>query len=98
MSKYAKKVEKQLSETRRQEQIQAEKKQIERIIGKMRKAEKKAQKKEDEVQAARKKLQEEYLKSLKVGDIRTIELAKQSILTYEIDRKLQQETKGEITL
>ncbi len=98
MSKYAKKVEKQLSETRRHEQIQAEKKQIERIIGKMRKAEKKAQKKEDEVQAARKKLQEEYLKSLKVGDIRTIELAKQSILTYEIDRKLQQETKGEITL
>ena len=62
------------------------------------KAQKKAQKKEDEVQAARKKLQEEYLKSLKVGDIRTIELAKQSILTYEIDRKLQQETKGEITL
>ena len=98
MSKYAKKVEKQLSETRRHKQIQAEKKQIERIIGKMRKAEKKAQKKEDEVQAARKKLQEEYLKSLKVGDIRTIELAKQSILTYEIERKLQQETKGEITL
>lgn len=112
MSKYSKKVERQLREARRlaesknrkvdqkeeSRQLKAEKKRIRKIIRQIDEIQSQENKKEKEVIMERRNLRKLYLDSLKVGNSKHIELARQSILTYEIGRKLEQETKGEITL
>ena len=47
--------------------------------------------KEDKIINHRRQLRQRYLDSLKVGDIKSIESAKQSMLSYEIGLKLQQQ-------
>ena len=112
MSKYSKKVERQLREARRvaesknrkvekpeeSRQIKAEKKRVRKIIKQIDEAQNLENEKEQKVINERRRLQKLYLDSLKVDNSKQIELARQSILTYEIGRKLEQKTNGEITL
>ena len=112
MSKYSKKVERQLRDARRlaesknrkvdkkeeSRQVKAEKKRIRKIIKQIDETQSQENKKEQKVILERRIMRNLYLESLKVGNSKHIELARQSILTYEIGRKLEQETKGEITL
>ena len=112
MSKYSKKVERQMREARRiaesknhksqekkeSRQLKAEKKRVGKVIKQIEEAQSQEDMKAQKVIAERRNLRKNYLESLKIGDVRLMKLARKSILTYEIDRKLGQETKGEITL
>ncbi len=111
MSKYSEKIIRQTKEARRlaekknrtveekeSRQLKAEKKRVRKRIRKIEEAQMLERVKEQEVIRGRRILQKNYLESLKVGTPTQIGLARQSILTYEIGRKLEQETKGEITL
>lgn len=47
--------------------------------------------KEEKKTSYRRTLRERYLKSLEIGDLKVIELAKQSMLGYEIDLKIREQ-------
>lgn len=72
--------------------MQIEKKRLKRNLKKIAKIDEQQRHKNDEITNNRRKLRERYLKSLEVGDRRTIELTKKSMLSYDIDLKLNQES------
>ena len=112
MSKYSKKFERQIKEARRiaeiknkkpnkkeeTRQMKAEKRRVRKLIKKIEETQKKEEEKEQIVIAKRRNLRKIYLDSLKTENPKLIELARQNMLTYEIGRKLEQQTKGEIIL
>lgn len=112
MSKYSKKLERQIKEARRiaeiknkkpdekgeTRQMKAEKRRVRKLIKKIEETQKKEKEKEQIVIAKRRNLRKIYLDSLKTENPKLIELARQNMLTYEIGRKLEQQTKGEIIL
>ena len=63
-----------------------------RKLKKIAKIEEQQNNENDKITNNRRKLRERYLKSLEVGDRRTIELTKKSMLSYEMDLKLNQES------
>lgn len=68
-----------------------ERKMLKRNIRKINQTERELAEKESEIIENRRKLRKRYLESLKVGDIKSIENAKQSMLGYEIGLKLEQQ-------
>lgn len=106
MSKYSQKIEKRNMEIRKEKrkqeeekrkkqlspEMQIEKKRLKRNLKKIAKIDEQQRHKNDEITNNRRKLRERYLKSLEVGDRRTIELTKKSMLSYDIDLKLNQES------
>ena len=99
MSKYSQKIKKRNMEIRKEKrkkqlspEMQIEKKRLKRNLKKIAKIDEQQRHKNDEITNNRRKLRERYLKSLEVGDRRTIELTKKSMLSYDIDLKLNQES------
>ena len=68
-----------------------ERKMLKRNIKKINQAERELAEKENKVIQNRRELRKRYLESLKVGNIKLIESAKQSMLGYEIGLKLEQQ-------
>ena len=68
-----------------------ERKMLKRNIKKINQTEREMAEKENEIIENRRKLRKRFLESLDVGDIKLIESAKQSMLSYEIGLKLQQQ-------
>ena len=68
-----------------------ERKMLKRNIKKINQTERKVAEKENEVIQNRRELRKRYLESLNVGEIKLIESARQSMLSYEIGLKLQQQ-------
>lgn len=68
-----------------------ERKMLKRNIKKINQAERELAEKENKVIQNRQELRKRYLESLKVGNIKLIESAKQSMLGYEIGLKLEQQ-------
>ena len=68
-----------------------ERKMLKRNIRKINRTEREVAEKENEIIENRRKLRKIYLESLKVGDLKLVENAKQSMLGYEIGLKLEQQ-------
>lgn len=68
-----------------------ERKMLKRNIREINQKERKIAEKENKIIQNRRELRERYIESLNVGDIKSIESAKQSMLSYEIGLKLQQQ-------
>ena len=64
---------------------------LKRNIKKINQTEREVAENENEVIQNRRELRKRYLESLNVGDIKLIESARQSMLSYEIGLKLQQQ-------
>ena len=68
-----------------------ERKMLKRNIRNINQTEREVAEKENEIIENRRKSRERFIESLKIGDIKIIESAKQSMLSYEIGLKLQQQ-------
>ena len=91
MSKYSRKMEKQKAKLKREKRKEEEKSMLQRNFNRINRIEKREKEKEDKIINHRRQLRQRYLDSLKVGDIKSIENAKQSMLGYEIGLKLEQQ-------
>ena len=91
MRKYSKKMEKQKAKLKREKRKEEEKSMLQRNFNRINRIEKREKEKEDKIINHRRQLRQRYLDSLKVGDIKSIENAKQSMLGYEIGLKLEQQ-------
>ena len=94
MSKYSRKMEKQKAKLKREKRKEEEKSMLQRNFNRINRIEKREKEKEDKIIEHRRQLRQRYLDSLKVGDIKSIENAKQSMLGYEIGLKLEQQENG----
>ena len=94
MSKYSRKMEKQKAKLKREKRKEEEKSMLQRNFNRINRIEKREKEKEDKIINHRRQLRQRYLDSLKVGDIKSIENAKQSMLGYEIGLKLEQQENG----
>ena len=91
MSKYSRKMEKQKAKLKREKRKEEEKSMLQRNFNRINRIANREKEKEDKIITHRRQLRQRYLDSLKVGDIKSIESAKQSMLSYEIGLKLQQQ-------
>lgn len=91
MSKYSRKMEKQKAKLKREKRKEEEKSMLQRNFNRINRIANREKEKEDKIITHRRQLRQRYLDSLKVGDIKSIENAKQSMLGYEIGLKLEQQ-------
>ena len=91
MSKYSRKMEKQKAKLKREKRKEEEKSMLQRNFNRINRIEKREKEKEDEIINHRRQLRKRFLESLKIGDIKLIESARQSMLNYEIGLKLEQQ-------
>lgn len=102
MSKYAEKIEKQLAEIKKEQKekrkkaenlasTKKEKSLLKRNFKRIDKIDEEQKEKDNAVIKTRRQLRKRYLRSLKVGDIKLIESASQSMLGYEIGLKLEKQ-------
>ena len=91
MGKYSRKMEKQKAELRKEKRKEDEKNMLQRNFDRINRIANREKEKEDKIITHRRQLRQRYLDSLKVGDIKSIENAKQSMLGYEIGLKLEQQ-------
>ena len=94
MSKYSRKMEKQKAKLKREKRKEEEKSMLQRNFNRINRIANREKEKEDKIITHRRQLRQRYLDSLKVGDIKSIENAKQSMLGYEIGLKLEQQENG----
>ena len=94
MGKYSRKMEKQKAELRKEKRKEDEKNMLQRNFDRINRIANREKEKEDKIITHRRQLRQRYLDSLKVGDIKSIENAKQSMLGYEIGLKLEQQENG----
>ena len=94
MSKYSRKMEKQKAKLKREKRKEEEKGMLQRNFNRINRIEKREKEKEDKIIEHRRQLRKRFLESLKIGDIKLIENAKQSMLGYEIGLKLEQQENG----
>ena len=87
-------MEKQKAKLKREKRKEEEKGMLQRNFNRINRIEKREKEKEDKIIEHRRQLRQRYLDSLKVGDIKSIENAKQSMLGYEIGLKLEQQENG----
>ena len=64
---------------------------LQRNFNRINRIEKREKEKEDKIIEHRRQLRKRFLESLKIGDIKLIESARQSMLNYEIGLKLEQQ-------
>ncbi len=108
LSKYSQKIERRTMELRKEKrkqeeerkkffspEMKMEKKMVRRNLKKINEIEKKQNEENDEIIKTRRELRKRYLESLKFGDIKLIEHAKKSMLSYDIKLK-QQETERDL--
>lgn len=91
MSKYSRKMEKQKAKLKREKRKEEEKGMLQRNFNRINRIEKREKEKEDKIIEHRRQLRKRFLESLKIGDIKLIESARQSMLNYEIGLKLEQQ-------
>ena len=91
MSKYSRKMEKQKAKLKREKRKEEEKSMLQRNFNRINRIEKREKEKEDKIIEHRRQLRKRFLESLKIGDIKLIESARQSMLNYEIGLKLEQQ-------
>ena len=94
MGKYSRKMEKQKAQLRKEKRKEDEKNMLQRNFDRINRIANREKEKEDKIITHRRQLRQRYLDSLKVGDIKSIENAKQSMLGYEIGLKLEQQENG----
>ena len=103
MSKYSQKVERRTMELRKEKrkqeeerkkffspEMKMEKKMVRRNLKKIDEIQKKQNEENDEIIKTKRELRKKYLESLEVGDIKLIEYAKKSMLSYDIKVKQQE--------
>ena len=112
MSKYSKKVERQIREARRiagnknrkieekeeLKQMKAEKKRVRKEIKRVEEYQKQEEAREQPKVKQRRELRQEYLKALECKDIRQANAVKDVMLKFEIYNKLEERQQEEITL
>ena len=113
MSKYSKKVERQIREARRiaesknkkvedkneeSRQMKAEKKRVRKGIRKIEEYQKQEEEREQAKIKKRRELRQEYLEALRCNNMKQVNFIKDDMLKFEIYNKLERKQQEEITL